>query len=92
MTVKMETGSLFIVEVIPGSPAEHHGLARGDRIEAVDGKHLDEMPMDGAVAEMLKGNDGSAITFSLIDRNGDRRKVRVVRRSVSEDILRRFYR
>ena len=43
-------GHVLITNIIPGSPAEHDGLDRGDVITALDGKAVDRKALDEALA------------------------------------------
>jgi carboxyl-terminal processing protease len=56
--LKADNGSLLIVRVIPGSPAQKGGLRDGDRILAVDGQQTRDYSTDQA-ANLLQGEAGS---------------------------------
>ncbi|MEX0937415.1 MAG: S41 family peptidase [Pirellulales bacterium] len=56
--LKADSGSLLIVNVIPGSPAERAGILADDRIVAVGGTSTSEMSSDQA-ANLLQGEVGS---------------------------------
>jgi len=56
--LKAQGGSLVIVRVISGSPAEQGGLRVGDRIIAVDGRQSSQYTTDQA-ANLLQGSEGS---------------------------------
>ena len=62
--LKADAGSLLIVHVIPGSPAEQAGLLDGDRIVAIEGKPTDELSTDQA-ASRLTGEEGSVVTITV---------------------------
>ena len=89
--LKLESGSLVVMDVIPGGPADINGLTRGDRIVAVNERTLRGVSTED-VAEMLKGSDGSAVNFVVLDRNGDRREIRIVRRPLSATLLQNYRR
>ena len=56
--LKAQNGSLVIVRVIGGSPAEQGGVRDGDRIVAVDGHQTSRYTTDQA-ANLLQGPEGS---------------------------------
>src|SRR5690606_1738552 len=53
----------------------------GEKIIAVDGKTTREHSPD-AVADMLKGPEGSFVTVTLVDASGAMRRVRIMRQRV----------
>ena len=63
--LKSADGSLLIVKVIAGSPAERAGIHGGDRIVAVDGRSTSEMSTDQA-ANMLQGKEGTQVSVSVV--------------------------
>jgi carboxyl-terminal processing protease len=79
--LKAENQELLIVSVIPGGPAERGGLQAGDHILAVNGKSTTETSTD-AVADMLRGEEGTPVDVTF--RSGDNapRTLRFVRRRV----------
>lgn len=79
--LKADNQSLLIVSVIAGGPAERAGIRSGDRIVAVDGKSSRDVSTDAA-ADMLKGQEGSTVTVTLLSPQGDSRSVRVRRERV----------
>jgi carboxyl-terminal processing protease len=79
--LKADNQSLLIVSVIAGGPAERAGIRSGDRIVAVDGKSSRDVSTDAA-ADMLKGQEGSTVTVTLLSTQGDSRSVRVRRERV----------
>jgi carboxyl-terminal processing protease len=56
--LKASEGSLLIVNVIHGSPAEEAGIKSGDRIVEVGGRSTADLSTDAA-AELLQGVEGS---------------------------------
>jgi carboxyl-terminal processing protease len=80
--LKSAEGSLLIVKVIPGSPAERAGIRGGDRIVAVDGRSTSEMSTDQA-ANMLQGKEGTQVSVSVVAQ-GARPRTVVVRREQVE--------
>jgi len=76
--LKVAEGTLQLVKVITGSPAERAGLKAGDRITAVDGRSTTEMNTDQA-ADLLQGVEGSVVEVTILNSAGTRRVA--VRRS-----------
>lgn len=64
--LKSQDGSLLIVRVIPGSPADQGGIRTGDRIVAVDGHSTRGLSTDEA-ANLLQGEEGNLVELSLAD-------------------------
>jgi carboxyl-terminal processing protease len=62
--LKTSSGTLSIVRVIPGSPAEIAGIRNGDRIVAIDGRAVSDFSTDQA-ANMLQGPEGSVVTLAV---------------------------
>ncbi|MGH2695047.1 MAG: S41 family peptidase, partial [Actinomycetota bacterium] len=77
---------LEIVSVLPSSPALGAGLKRGDVIRSVNGRPVEEMTVDEAVAH-IKGPRGSRVTLG-IDREGAQTFVTVTRASIQLPNLR----
>ncbi len=79
--LKSQGTGLSIVRVIPGSPAEESGVRAGDRIVAVDGTDTTKLSNDQA-ANLLQGEEGSTVTFSVIGSDNSHRQMSVRRRRV----------
>ncbi len=60
-----EDGSI-ILEPIPGNPAALAGVQSGDQLVAVDGTAVTTEMTVGEVAEMIRGEKGTAVTLTLI--------------------------
>ncbi len=73
--------ALEIVGVIEGSPAQRGGIKTGDKIVAVDGRTTQETSPD-AVADLLKGPEGSLVTVTVIDAQNVTRRLRLARQRV----------
>ncbi len=63
-TVEMREGRLTIVAPIKGSPAEKAGLQADDVILEVDGKVIQNMDVNDAVA-LIRGPKGSTVTLKI---------------------------
>jgi carboxyl-terminal processing protease len=79
--LKAASGSLAIVKVITGSPAERAGLRAGERIAEVDGKATKDMTTDQA-ADLLQGQEGSVVNIVTIGGNGEARRMSIRREHV----------
>jgi len=60
-----ESGQSEVLYVIPGSPAEKAGIARGDRLLSVDGKRFEGKNL-GLVVEAIRGKEGEKRKLSLL--------------------------
>lgn len=79
--LKSAEGSLLIVNAIEGSPAARGGIRAGDRIVEVDGVATTTVSTDKA-ADMLKGEEGTYVTLSLVSPNQAPRSLRIRRERV----------
>jgi carboxyl-terminal processing protease len=78
--LKEKGRELEIVSVLPSSPALGAGLRRGDVIRSVNGRPVEEMTVDEAVAH-IKGRRGTQVTLG-IDREDEQIFVTVTRASI----------
>jgi len=79
--LKTQDGALLIVRVIPGSPAEQHGIRAGDRIVSVDGRATSDLSTNQA-ANLLQGPDGSTVELTVVTGEEPPRRLHVRRRRV----------
>lgn len=79
--LKTVDNALEIVGVIEGSPAQRGGIKAGDKIIAVDGRTTTENSPD-AVADLLKGPEGSLVTVTVQDAHNVSRRLRIARQRV----------
>ncbi len=79
--LKSSEGSLLIVNIISGSPAQRSGMRAGDRIVAVDGRTTNELSTDEA-ASMLQGEEGSLVELTILSSNDQQRRVSIRRSHV----------
>jgi carboxyl-terminal processing protease len=80
--LKTEPTGLSIVNVIPGGPAHTGGIRPGDFIVAVDGKTT---PADGtpdALADMLRGVEGTKVAVAVRSSQGVLQNLSLTRRRV----------
>lgn len=79
--LKALDGSLVIVRVISGSPAEQASARAGDRIVAVDGRPTSQYTTDQA-ASLLQGPEGSICNLTLAAPGETNRQLAVRRQRV----------
>jgi carboxyl-terminal processing protease len=79
--LKADSGALFIVDVIPRSPAEQAGIRANDRITAVDGQPTHSLSTDEA-ASMLTGEEGTIVRVTVVSPGQAPRELTVRRASV----------
>ncbi len=79
--LKTEPTGLNIVNVISVGPAFEAGIRPGDRIVAVDGKTPKQISPD-ALADMLRGEEGSQVRVEVLAKNGQSRSLLITRRRV----------
>jgi carboxyl-terminal processing protease len=81
--LKTEESALFIVNVIERGPAFEGGIRAGDRIVAVDGHTAQEKGISpDALADMLRGQEGSQVTVEIEHAGGKREQFVLSRRRV----------
>jgi hypothetical protein len=72
---EIRPGALYVIEVLPNSPAARAGLERGDRILEIDGKTIKSLGAEGAAgAFSLAAQNESELT---VERNKNVRKVKL---------------
>jgi len=64
VSLDVRDGSLFVVRVMEGAPAQAAGLEPGDEIVAVDGKLVAELG-DGVALARIKGQRGSSVLLEI---------------------------
>jgi carboxyl-terminal processing protease len=77
VSVDPETRGLLVVEVFPGSPAAHAGLASGDLIVAVGSTSLQGKPSSYG-SSLIRGKAGTPVTLTVV-RDGREHRFTVVR-------------
>ncbi len=79
ITVSKRGGYLAIVDVTPGSPADHEHLQGGDIIESIGDSSTFEASL-AVTRMMLEGKPGSSVTLTVVKpRKADPEKVTVTR-------------
>jgi carboxyl-terminal processing protease len=81
--IKAEPGQgMFLVNVLPGSPAAEGGLLKGEFITTIDGTDVTELNTDEA-ANLLQGEAGSKVRLEVQrGKSEDRRTLVLARRPV----------
>lgn len=79
--LKTQTSGLVIVSVIPQGPADLGGIRPGETIVEVDGNTI-QMASADALADMLRGEEGSLVSVGVVNAEGDLRRLKLTRRRV----------
>lgn len=64
MVLEQLPRGLTVVTVLPGSPAETAGIRSGQRLVAVDGRDVTDLPIE-SVVEIVKGEAGTEVTLGF---------------------------
>ncbi|HEY9738041.1 MAG TPA: S41 family peptidase [Trichocoleus sp.] len=78
----VQTGRVFVTEVVEGSPAQQAGLQAGDQLLLVDSQSTERLTIEG-IAQRLRGEEGSRVTVTL-SRNGSQPRTVVLTRTLME--------
>ena len=82
VTVNQEgEGGLEILTVTPGGPADEAGLQAGEVIQGVDGVAVTAENRTDLISS-IRGEEGSSVTLTIADANGETRDVTVERKAV----------
>lgn len=65
ITIEERTDGVYVVGVLPGSPAERAGVRVGERIAAVEGADATDGDTTGDVIEMIAGEEGDPVTITF---------------------------
>jgi carboxyl-terminal processing protease len=87
MTVSKRFGYATVVNVLPGSPADHEHISDGDVIESIGDQSTRELSL-AVIRLMLEGKAGSSVTITLVrPRKSDPDKVTLTRAVVASPAL-----
>ena len=80
VTVSKRFGYATVVNVLPGSPADHEHIVDGDVIESIGDQSTRELSL-AVIRMLLDGKPGSSISLSLVRprKNGDPEKITLTR-------------
>jgi carboxyl-terminal processing protease len=62
--VEQRDNQVVIVATIPGTPAEHAGIRRNDRLTKIDGQPLATPTLDATI-KLVRGEPGSPVTLTV---------------------------
>jgi carboxyl-terminal processing protease len=79
----IDKSNAFYCYPLPGSPAEAGGIVAGDRLVSVDGKSLEEKPLDYAIAAIRGGPPGSEVLLRVAHSFGREQTVRLTRETLT---------
>jgi carboxyl-terminal processing protease len=79
------TGYIDVKGVIPGTPADHAGVAPPDKIVTIDGKLYKGLTLRDAIAD-IRGKAGETVTLSIL-RGAQLVSVPVVREKIAYDTV-----
>ncbi len=82
--IRRREGRIYIIDVMPQSPAEEAGLRPGDRIISVNGRASVELSPDELV-EIVRGAENEPIDMAIMAPDGIERQVSVIPRDVAID-------
>lgn len=80
VSMQVTDGGILITGVLPGLGAEAAGILAGDYLTAVDGKAVDQAPLD-TVRAWISGEEGTAVRIT-VRRGGAERTYTVIRAKV----------
>ncbi|GAB4320137.1 MAG: hypothetical protein Kow0074_10210 [Candidatus Zixiibacteriota bacterium] len=80
--IRRREGRVYIIDVMPQSPAEEAGLRPGDRIVSVEGQSSFDLSPDELVA-IVRGAEGDPISLTIMAPDGTERRVSIIPRDVS---------
>ena len=87
LTVSKRFGYATVVNVVPGSPADHEHISDGDVIESIGDQSTRELSL-AVIRLMLEGKAGSSVTITLVrPRKSDPDKVTLSRAVVPAPAL-----
>jgi carboxyl-terminal processing protease len=76
-------GSIVVVDVLPGSPAEAAHIRPGDRVLMIDGRSTERLSV-GTVSQMIRGELGSQVTVTIEELASGTQKTLILTRAQLE--------
>ncbi|MBE9078486.1 S41 family peptidase [Romeria aff. gracilis LEGE 07310] len=58
------SGDIFVLDLLPDSPAQQAGIQAGDQILMIDGRSTENLTVEG-VSQLIRGEQGSQVTVTL---------------------------
>lgn len=75
-----------VVSVLPGTPAEGAGIETGERIVAVDGRDVTDLPLQ-AIVNLVTGETGTNVTLGLEGGSDGPREVELTRAEIDLPVV-----
>lgn len=75
-----------VIGPLSGSPSDRPGIVPGSELLQIDGRNVHGTDVR-SVENLLNGREGTPVSLSLMDGNGRRRDLKVIRRAVDVDYL-----
>ncbi len=63
--ISKRNGKVTVITPVEGSPADRLGIRAGDIIDKIEGRPIDDLPVD-AVVKKLKGPKGTTVTITIV--------------------------
>lgn len=76
-TKQSSKGPVVVEGVVPGLPAERAGLRKGDLITTVDGKDVNDLPIDDVIS-LVRGQPGTNVELGIL-RAGKPQTIKITR-------------
>lgn len=81
VSVEADERGVVIVKILPGSPAQSSGLAKGDLIVGVNGQSLEGRSLD-FIVDLITGPEGSSLRLDVVRGQGWPQDITLVRRTI----------
>lgn len=87
--VDQEKGIFELLSVRSGSPAEQAGLRNGDILQAIDGTPIKEFKNAAAVAQVVKGKEGTTVEIEVLRPSQDNKRLtfKVTRGKIKTEVV-----
>jgi carboxyl-terminal processing protease len=87
--VEEKDGFTWVMNPIPGSPADQAGILKGDKIIAVDGHSVIGLPIEEVIAR-IKGEEGTPVTLTM-ERGKEKINFKLIRAKIQMPLVESEY-